>query len=133
MSGLTDPLGDMLTRIRNGSNARHATVLVSNSKLRVSVARILKEQGFVQDVVTVPGKPVPQLRITLRYGERKTPMLRGVERVSKPGKRVYAGKAEIPRVQGGLGVTIVSTSKGVMTGQEARANGLGGEVLCRAW
>lgn len=133
MSGLTDPLGDMLTRIRNGSNARHATVSVPNSKLRVSVARILKEQGFVQDVATVPGKPAPQLRITLRYGERKTPMLRGVERVSKPGRRVYAGKAEIPRVQGGLGVTIVSTSKGVMTGQEARANGLGGEVLCRAW
>lgn len=126
-------MADMLTRIRNASAARHATVMVPNSKLRIAVARILKEQGFVKDVATVPGKPAAQIRITLRYDERKTPMVRGLQRVSTPGKRVYAGKGDVPRVQGGLGVTIVSTSKGVMTGQEARATGVGGEVLCRVW
>ncbi|MBM3945835.1 MAG: 30S ribosomal protein S8 [SAR202 cluster bacterium] len=133
MSGLTDPLADMLTRIRNASGARHATVSVPNSKLRLAVARILKEQGFVGDVVTVPAKPAQQLRITLRYDERRAPMMRGLQRVSTPGRRVYVGKDDVPRVQGGLGVAIVSTSKGVMTGQEAHATGVGGEILCRVW
>lgn len=133
MSGLTDPLADMLTRIRNAAAAKHETVMVPVSNLRVSIAHILKSEGFIKDVEIVPGKSFQSMKISLRYDERKTCMFRGIERVSKPGRRVYSGKAEIPRVSGGLGITIVSTSRGVMTGAEARAKSVGGEVLCKVW
>lgn len=133
MSGTTDPLGDMLTRIRNAALARHGTTALPHSNLRLAVARILKEEGFVQNAEVVQGKGHPALKITLRYDEKKVPMIRGIERVSKPGRRVYVAKAEIPRVRGGLGITVLSTSQGVMTGTQARAKGIGGEVVCRVW
>ncbi|MSP78342.1 MAG: 30S ribosomal protein S8 [Dehalococcoidia bacterium] len=133
MSGLTDPMADMLTRIRNAAAARHDSVTLPASNLRVAVARILKDEGFVRDVEVADGKSFKTMKISLRYDERKTPMFRGIQRVSKPGRRVYSGKSEVPRVSGGLGITIVSTSKGVMTGQEARAKSVGGEVLCKVW
>ena len=130
MSGLTDPLADMLTRIRNAAGAHLDVATVPASNLRLAVARILQSEGFIKRVEIIPGKTHQTIKITLRYDERKLPMFRGIERVSKPGRRVYSGRGAIPRVSGGLGVTIVSTSKGVMTGQEARAKLVGGEVLC---
>ena len=133
MSGLTDPLADMLTRIRNAAGAHLDVATVSASNLRLAVARILQSEGFIKKVEVIPGKTHQTIKITLRYDERKMPMFRGIERVSKPGRRVYSGRSDIPRVSGGLGVTIVSTSKGVMTGQEARAKSVGGEVLCKVW
>jgi small subunit ribosomal protein S8 len=123
----------MLTRIRNAAQAKHDTVQVPNSKLKLAVARILKEQGFIKDVAVAQTKPAPTIRIVMRYDERKHPVFHSLERVSRPGKRVYVSTEDIPRVRGGLGVAVLSTPKGVMTGQEARAAGVGGELLCTVW
>jgi len=129
---ITDPIADMLTRIRNAIMARHDSVLLPASKMKLSIARILKDEGFISDYTVLKGKPQRVIKILLKYvGEQ--PAVAGLERVSKPGLRVYVGRGEIPRVYGGLGVAILSTSKGVITGQEAWRRNLGGELLCYVW
>jgi small subunit ribosomal protein S8 len=132
---MTDPIADMLTRIRNGIQARHDRVELPASKLKVEIARILKSEGFISNykVVEEEGKPQASLRVYLKYSEDGEPVIHGIERVSRPGRRVYRGKAEIPQVLGGLGLAIVSTSKGVLSGAEAARTGVGGEVLCQVW
>ncbi len=129
---VTDPIADMLTRIRNAVMARHDTVLVPASKMKLSIAKILKEEGFISDYSVLRGKPQRMIKITLKYIDEQ-PAVMGLERVSKPGLRVYVGRGEIPRVYGGLGIVILSTSKGIMTGQEAWRRKLGGELLCYVW
>lgn len=136
---ISDPIADMLTRIRNGVMAGQALVAMPSSKFKISIAEILKEEGFIEDfeLAEVEGKPSHKiLRVRLKYvGERRTrqPVISGIERVSKPGRRVYAKKSEIPWVLSGLGVAIVSTPKGVMSDRRARQVGVGGEVLCKVW
>ncbi|HEU65692.1 MAG TPA: 30S ribosomal protein S8 [Chloroflexi bacterium] len=129
---VTDPIADMLTRMRNAIMAGHESVLVPSSKLKLSIVKILKEEGFIDRYKVLKGKPQPMIKIQLKYtGDQ--PAILGLERVSKPGLRVYVEKREIPRVYGGLGIAILSTSRGVMTGQEAWRQHLGGEVLCYVW
>lgn len=128
---MTDPISDMLTRIRNASHALQQKVEMPHSKAKESVARILKREGYVTDF-EVSGSPKKQLSITLKYQGRKG-VIRGLRRVSKPGLRQYAGSNEIPRVLGGLGVSIVSTSRGLLSGREARKQNVGGEVMCFVW
>lgn len=132
---VSDPIADMLTRIRNAASARHETVQMPASKLKVAIATVLKNEGFIKDfqVVTDEGKPQPNLKVELSYSGRKEPVLNGLQRVSKPGLRVYVQRNEIPRVYGGLGIAILSTPKGIMTGQEARRQSVGGELLCYVW
>jgi small subunit ribosomal protein S8 len=130
---VTDPIADMLTRIRNASRARHTTVLVPASRTKREIARILKEEGFIADFDEVREGPAAMLRIELKYVGGKAPVVSGLKRISKPGLRVYAGKTDIPRVLGGLGIVIVSTSQGIMTGSQARKAQLGGEVLAYVW
>ncbi len=127
---VTDPIADMLTRIRNAVMVRHDSVLVPSSKIKMAIARILKEEGFINEFDIIKSEPQQTIRIHLKYDDDKEPFLSGLERVSKPGLRVYVGKNEIPRVAGGMGVAIVSTSRGVMTGQQAWRQGIGGELLC---
>jgi small subunit ribosomal protein S8 len=127
---ISDPVADMLTRIRNAVMVRHDSVLVPSSKIKVAVARILKEEGFIGGYEIVKGKTHQNIKIQLRYDENSEPMIARLERVSKPGLRVYIGQNEIPRVAGGLGIAIVSTSKGLMTGQDAWRQGIGGELIC---
>ena len=129
---VTDPIADMLTRIRNATMAHHDTVLVPASGVRVGIARILKEEGFISGYTVLGGKPQRTIKISLEYRDNQ-PVISGLERVSKPGLRVYVGKGEIPRVYGGLGIAILSTSKGIMKGQDAWRQGLGGELLCYVW
>ena len=135
---ITDPIADMLTRIRNGIMAGHSTVAMPSSNLKVSIAKIMKEEGFISAYEVVDGKSAGQkvLRVRLKYvGERRErkPVINGLQRVSRPGRRVYTGKREIPWVLSGMGIAIISTPKGVMTGQRARQLGVGGEVLCKVW
>ena len=130
---VSDPIADMLTRLRNASRARHSEVVLPASKSKREIARILKEEGFVADVHEAQEDSRLVLRITLKYVDGKAPVMTGLKRISKPGLRVYARKTEIPRVLGGLGVAILSTSHGIMTGQSARKLNLGGEVLCYVW
>ncbi len=129
---VTDPIADLLTRVRNAAMARHDSVIIPASKMKIAVAKILKDEGFITDFSIVKGEPQRMIKITLKYID-KQPAFIGLERVSKPGLRVYTGKKEIPRVYGGLGIAIVSTSKGLMTGQEAWKKNIGGEVLCYVW
>ncbi len=129
----TDPISDMLTRIRNGLMARKAFVLVPSSKIKVAIARILLEEGFIQGYEVTNERPQPNIRVWLKYDQNRQPVLSGVKRVSKPGRRVYKGKQNLPWVLSGLGIAIVSTPKGVMTDREARRLGVGGEVLCYVW
>jgi len=129
---IIDPIADMLTRIRNAIMASHGSVLVPSSKIKLSIVKILKEEGFIDHYEVVKGKPQPMIKIHLKYADEQ-PAILGLERVSKPGLRVYAEGHEIPRVYGGLGIAIISTSKGVMTGQEAWRQHLGGEILCYVW
>ena len=133
MSGVTDPIADLLTRVRNAGMARHESVLVPVSKMKQSVANILKEEGFIRDVETVKGGQWPMLRLRLLPSVRNQPSIRGLKRISRPGLRVYVNREDIPKVYGGLGVAIMSTSQGVMSGQDARNRGIGGEVLCYVW
>ena len=130
---VTDPLADMLTRIRNALAVRHESTNVPASRMKMAVARIMKNEGFIRDFDMLRGQPHPTLRIHLAYLERREPIIRGLKRVSKPGLRVYVGKGEIPRVYGGVGVAVLSTSRGVMTGKEAWRLGIGGELLCYVW
>ena len=129
---VSDPIADMLTRIRNAVMVGHESVLVPHSRVKVAVAKILKEENFIEDFEVVRSKPEQMIRVQLKYVD-KQPAVLGLERVSRPGLRVYAGKGEIPRVYGGLGVTIMSTSQGMMTGKGAWRKRLGGEVLCYVW
>ena len=134
---MTDPIADMLTRIRNATLAHHTRVDVPASTLKVEIARILEREGYIQGfkVVEPDGEDhvQAQLRLVLKYGPRGERVITGIERVSRPGRRVYFGTAEVPSVFGGLGTSILTTSRGVMTGREARREGVGGEVLCNVW
>ena len=130
---MTDPIADMLTRIRNGIQARHDRVELPASKLKVEIARILKSEGFISNYKLVEDKVQSTLRIYLKYSEDGEPVIHGIERISRPGRRVYRNKQEIPRVLGGLGLAIVSTSRGVLAGHDAVKTGVGGEVLCQVW
>ncbi len=131
---VTDPVADMLTRVRNAAAAGHEAVSMPTSKLKMEIARLMKAEGFIQKYeLTETNKPTPILKITLRYGPRRQPIFRGLQRASKPGRRLYVGWTEIPRVQGGLGVAILTTSHGVMTDRQARAERVGGELLCTIW
>ena len=130
---ISDPIADMLTRIRNASRARHLEVIVPASRTKREIARILKDEGFIADVAEEQQGPGHVLRLQLRYVDGKVPVVSGLKRISKPGLRVYARKTDIPRVLGGLGVVIISTSQGIMTGAQARKAQLGGEVLAYVW
>ncbi len=130
---ITDPIADMLTRIRNAILARHDSVLVPSSRMKLAIARILKEEGFIKDYEVLKGKPQRIIKIQLKYMDKKEPVLTGLQRVSKPGLRVYVQRAEIPRVYGGLVIAILSTAQGVMTGQQAWRQNAGGELICYVW
>ena len=130
---ISDPIADMLTRIRNAVMAKHDFVLVPASRMKLSIAKILKEEGFIIDYEVLRSKPHRAIKIYLKYSDKNQPVISGLERASKPGLRVYVGRKEIPRVYSGLGIAIVSTPKGVMTGQQAWRQGIGGELLCYVW
>ena len=130
---MTDPIADMLTRIRNAIMARHDTLLMPASRTKLSIAKILKEEGFINDYEVVRGKPERAIKIILKYYQDSQSAISGLKRVSKPGLRVYVQRNEIPRVYGGLGITVLSTSKGVKTGKDAWRLGIGGELLCYVW
>jgi small subunit ribosomal protein S8 len=135
---VSDPIADMLTRIRNAVLVEHSTVALPSSIMKVSIAKILKEEGYISSYEVVDGKSPEQkiLRIRLKYvGERRErrPVITSLERISRPGNRVYTGKKEIPWVLSGMGIAIISTPKGVMTGQRARQLGVGGEIICKVW
>ncbi|MGI6574339.1 MAG: 30S ribosomal protein S8 [bacterium] len=130
---MTDPIADMLTRIRNAVMVRHDSVEIPGSKMKLAIANILKEQGYIRDCVNIKDEHQNKLRIYLKYGQNGEKVISGIKRISKPGLRVYARKDEIPRVLGGLGIAILSTSKGIMTDREAREEGIGGEVICYVW
>ena len=130
---MTDPIADMLTRVRNANSANKTNTTMPSSKKLVELARILKEEGYIVDYRVIEAEPQDQLEITLKYGARKEKSLTGLRRISKPGLRVYAKKDELPRVLGGLGIAIISTSQGVMTDRAARKAGVGGEVVAYIW
>ena len=130
---LTDPIADMLTRIRNASSVKHESVDIPASKMKIEVARILKEEGFIREYKIIEDNKQGVLRIYLKYGPNRESVISGIKRISKPGLRVYAGKDEIPRVLGGLGIAILSTSQGIMTDKAARKNNIGREVICYVW
>lgn len=131
---MTDPIADMLTRIRNANTSKHDTVDVPASKMKISIAEILFKEGFIQKYELVDNGNFKDIRITLKYGKDKNEkIITGLKRISKPGLRVYAGKDELPRVLGGLGIAIISTNQGVVTDKEARKLNVGGEVLCYIW
>lgn len=130
---MTDPIADMLTRVRNAHTAGKETVSVPSSKKLVEIARIMDEEGYIARYDVVEASPRNELVLTLKYGEKKERAIRGLKRISKPGLRIYAGKDDLPRVLGGLGTAIISTSKGVMTDRDARKAGVGGEVIAYIW
>ncbi len=133
---MTDPIADMLTRIRNAVERQHPAVSIPHSGVKESIARVLKDEGYIEDFQVLPEKPQAVLRIKLKYtGDRRSrrAIINGLERVSKPGRRIYVGSSDIPWVLSGMGIAIVTTSQGVMTGQQARRRGIGGEVLCKVW
>ncbi len=130
---ITDTIADMLTRIRNASSAKHESVDIPSSNLKKAIAGILLEEGYVKSVEEINEDKRSVIRIALKYGEGKSKIITGIKRISKPGLRVYAGKDELPKVLGGLGVAIISTSKGIMTDKKARVEGIGGEVLAFIW
>ncbi len=131
---MTDPIADMLTRIRNAVRARHSQVDIPHSRVKEGLAEILRREGFVGAVAVIrPKVGFPLVRIALRYGPDGKPILEGLERVSRPGRRVYCSKDEIPQVLGGLGVSVVSTSRGLMSGEACRKVGVGGEILFNVW
>jgi small subunit ribosomal protein S8 len=133
---MTDPIADFLTRLRNAANAQHHDVTIPSSKLGRELARILKEQGYIEAFEVHDARddrPGQELTITLKYTQARKPVILGLQRVSRPGQRTYVDHAHIPRVQGGMGTAIISTSKGVMTGHDARIQGVGGEVVAKVW
>lgn len=129
----SDPIADMLTRIRNAVAVKHSSVSVPGSKAKVAVARILKDEGFIDGFDILNAKPRQNIRIQLKYRDRKEPAINGLKRVSKPGLRIYVGKKDIPRIYGGIGIAIISTSQGLMTGSDSWKKGVGGEFLCYVW
>ena len=133
MAVVTDTIADMLTRIRNANSMRYTEVKVPASKLKLELARILKEEGFIKDYKVLDENVQGMIEITLKYGDKKERVITGLKRISKPGLRVYAKAEEVPKVLNGLGIAIISTSKGIMTDKEARKQGLGGEVLAYIW
>ncbi|MEA2445315.1 MAG: small subunit ribosomal protein [Thermoleophilales bacterium] len=130
---VNDPIGDFLTRIRNAIQAQHDTVVIPSSKFKVELARVLREQGYIEDYGTEPARVGEALRVRLKYTEQRAPVISGLKRVSTPGRRSYVHSGEIPKILGGMGTTIMSTSRGVMTGHEARRAGVGGEVVAHVW
>jgi len=133
---MSDPIADMLTRVRNAMMRKHKNVSIPHSRTKEAIASILKSEGFIEDFQVLPEEPQMALRVTLKYvSEQRTQrsIITGLERVSKPGRRVYVGKSDIPWVLSGMGIAILTTSKGVMTGEKARELGVGGELLCKVW
>jgi small subunit ribosomal protein S8 len=130
---MTDPIADMLTRVRNANSAYKAATAMPSSKKLVEIARIMKQEGYIADYNVVSAEPQDQLEVTLKYGPKKERTISGIRRISKPGLRVYAKKDELPRVLGGLGIAVISTSHGVMTDRVARKEGVGGEVIAYIW
>ena len=132
---VNDPIADMLTRIRNATMIQRRQVVMPSSKPREAIARILKEEGFIEEYEVIPAQPQAMLRLDLKYTQTKRPqpIITGLRRISRPGRRVYSGKQDLPWVRSGLGIAIISTSRGVMTAQQARRMKLGGEVLCYVW
>ncbi len=130
---MTDPIGDMLTRIRNANIVKHESVEMPSSKMKIEIAKILKREGYIRDFRYYKFQNKFNLKIFLKFGERQARMLSGIRRISKPGRRVYSGATVIPKVMGGLGIAIVSTSHGIMTDKEAKKNNVGGEILCQVW
>jgi small subunit ribosomal protein S8 len=130
---MTDPIADFLTRIRNGIMAAHEEVLIPSSKLKREMARILEEQGYIDGFSIEPGDPGERIRVRLKYTENRTSVISGLRRVSRPGQRMYVDSKHVPKVLGGMGTAIVSTSHGVMTGHDARRAGVGGEVVAEVW
>lgn len=130
---VNDPIADMLTRIRNASMIQQTQVSMPSSKIKVAIAQILKDEGFVRDYIVTDAHPQPQLVLALKYTGKGSSVITGLERVSKPGRRVYTGHSEIPWVRSGLGINILSTPQGLMTGRKARKARLGGEILCNVW
>ena len=130
---VNDPIADMLTRIRNAVAVRHELVVMPSSKMKVGIARILKDEGFIDRFEVKGDDHRQELELVLRYGARRRPAIEGIKRISKPGHRVYRGAGELPRIQGGLGVALVSTSQGLLADREARRRRLGGEVVCEVW
>ena len=133
MAHVTDPIADLLTRIRNGLRADHEYVDIPNSKLKVEIARILQDQGYVEAYSIEPASVGQLLRIRLKYTDGRKPVITGLKRVSRPGRRTYVGAKDIPKVLGGMGTAIISTSRGMMTGHDARRQGVGGEVVAHVW
>jgi small subunit ribosomal protein S8 len=130
---VTDPIADMLTRIRNATMVRHDFVLMPSSKIKLAVAKILRDEGFIKEYEVVKGKQERVIKIYLKYTDKKESVIGGLQRVSKPGLRIYVSKSEIPRVYGGLGIAILSTPKGIISGKKAWQEGVGGELLCFVW
>ena len=130
---LTDPIADMLTRIRNANRALHETVEMPSSRLKVEIARLLKEEGYIKDFRVVSDQPFDKLVIELKFGRNRERVITDLKRVSKPGRRIYARKDRLPRVLGGMGTAILSTSRGVVTSRQAQELGVGGEVICFVW
>lgn len=130
---MTDPIGDMLTRIRNANMVKHESVEMPSSKMKIEIAKILKKEGYIRDFRYYKYQNKFNLKVFLKYGEKNSPTIMGIERVSKPGRRIYSSKDKIPKVLGGLGIAILSTSKGILTDKEARNAGVGGEIICRVW
>ncbi|MCX7050232.1 MAG: 30S ribosomal protein S8 [Candidatus Sumerlaeota bacterium] len=130
---MTDPIADMLTRIRNANKALHDSVEIPSSKIKYAIARILREEGFIKHFKYIRNKKQGVLKIFLKYGPDRERVIKGIQRISKPGRRQYSAVALIPKVKGGLGITILTTSKGIMTGRKARTENIGGEVICSVW
>lgn len=130
---MTDPIADLLTRIRNAVQAGHGSLVVPRSKMKLAIVKILKEEGFVEGYVEVENGPQGQIKVFPRYDESNKGVIRGLSRISKPSRRSYVGKNDIPRVRNGLGVAILTTPRGVLTDRQARQAGVGGEVLCYVW
>ncbi len=130
---MTDPIADMLTRIRNANNAKHATVTVPSSNIKKAIAGILLEEGYIKNFKFIEDDKQGMLEIELKYGEDESKVISGIKRISKPGLRIYVSKEDVPKVLNGLGIAIMSTSKGIMTDKNARKNNVGGEVVCYVW
>jgi small subunit ribosomal protein S8 len=133
MAALTDPIADLLSRVRNGLSARHEKIDVPSSRLKIEIARILKDEGYIKNFKVMDDRGGSLLRLYLKYDDTGNPVIHGLSRSSKPGRRLYKGKNELPEVLGGLGVAIVSTSQGLLTGNDAKKRGVGGEVVCTVW
>ncbi len=130
---VNDPIGDMLTRIRNACMARHPHVVMPASKMKLAIAKVLKQEGFIKDYTVQSGQPYNTLILTLKYTDERQPVITGLRRVSKPGLRIYTKRADIPRVRSGMGLSILSTPKGILAGHDAWQQQVGGEVLCYVW